>query len=638
MIVACTRNDKNISTLPLSDNTDSLVITRLIDQSKKKYHTNSDLNNIFDQYLKEAEEIAVKGDYKDPLCNIYIEAGKRYRNHSIFSKSYEYSKKALDIAIELENPKLISTCYNQIGVIYRRTGENTLAMDMHMKAKEYAEIAKDTFTISCALNGMGNVNLSMERYNAAIEYFNSSMNLSVLQNNLLGQAINYNNIGETYLLSKSYDQALEYFSKSLDCNTQINSKIGQSICYNSIGETYIEKGQPEKALKYLIKALHITREEGDLIYVAGSLLLVGKTYFLLTDYTNAEYFLNEGFNLSMQIGAKNQAAQAAELLAQLNENNGNYKNALEFYKTQYSIKDSLLSEKNLSNIKNIEASYESEQQKKKIEALNQRFEIQKEKLGIQKIILFVIVFSSILVFLILFLIVRQSQLREKYKSIMHQKRLLRSQMNPHFIFNALSAIQVFIMEHDIERSSRFLSEFAKLMRQVLRNSNYEYITLKEEIDALGYYIDLQNLRFSPPFEYSVIVDDTFDTSQIMIPPMLTQPFIENSIEHGLKPIGGNGMITLRFLKFKDQMIIEVEDNGIGIGKSSTMSNHRNHESMALKIVKERLDIIKRDTGKNVNFFIEDKQAIDPFSKGTMVRIEIPIIEKSLANKTNHEKD
>jgi tetratricopeptide (TPR) repeat protein len=636
LLISCQQSGNKDEVFLKPNSTDSLIIKKLMIQSDENLLSINDPNNLFDKNLKEAEEIAIRSNQKRLLCEIYIIVGKRFRNHSIYSKSYEHLQKALDIAIQLNDNHLLSECYNQIGVVYRRTGENTLAMDMHLKAQQYAEAAKDTFNISVSLNGIGNVNLGLKRYNAAIEYFNTSMDISKKQNNILGQAINYNNIGEVYQKSGLLDKALECFFKSLEFNLKTNSKLGQSICYSSIGDVYNAKGNNEKALTYLHKALLINRETGDLIYLTGSLTRVGETYLNLYDYENALYYLVEGLKIAEQIGAKNQAADAADCLARLYEKQGKYKDALDYYKVKSTFIDSLIDEKNLYHISNIEAVYESEKQKQKIQELNQRNELQMNKIGQQKAMIIAIAFASLLMLLVLFLIVRQSQLRDKYKNLIHKQQLLRSQMNPHFIFNALSAIQVFILEHDIERSSRFLSDFAKLMRQVLRNSNYDYITIKEELDTLGYYIELQNLRFSIPFEFSVVVDDSFDQTTVMIPPMLTQPFIENSIEHGLRPFGGKGLITLRFLRFNDQMIIEVEDNGIGIGESeNNKKSNKQHQSMALKIVEERLDAIKKDTGKNVQFSIVDKQEQDPNSKGTIVRIEIPVIEKTTLPITKH---
>lgn len=618
--------------------TDSIVVESLISQSEKTFISNEASSELFDKSLRDAEKIALKSDNFQSLVRIYVLLGKRYRNRSEYLQAMDYHKRALELALSHRIVELVPECYNQLGVVYRRIDENSLALDMHLKGLKSAEENKDTFNIGVSLNGIGNINLSLNRYQAAIEYFKRSMDMSVAQNNVLGMAINTNNIGEAYLLSGNIDTALVYFFKSLEHNTSINSKIGQSICFNSLGDAYVAKGEPQKALGYLIKALKITQEVGDLIYVATSLNRVGETYLNLGDDNNAQDYLLKGLDLSRRIGSKYLAEDASHNLARLYENQRKYDKALSYYKIRSDLKDSLMNEKNIYHITTLEAIFESEKQKDKIEELNRNNEIQKSKIAGQKVLITAIMIGTVLISLLLFLISRQNSLKEKYRLLKHKQRLLRSQMNPHFIFNALSAIQVFILENDMERSSRFLSDFAKLMRQVLRNSNYEYISLQEEIYTLQYYIELQKLRFPNPFDLEVIVDKALDLSCVAIPPMLTQPFIENSIEHGLRPLGGQGKIELRFVKNNGQLLVEVDDNGIGCSQHQEQKSGTNsHESMALKIVRERLDIIKKDTGKPVSFELIDKKELDPGHSGTLVRISFPIIDKNTAKTESDER-
>jgi tetratricopeptide (TPR) repeat protein len=618
---------------------DSLVVEKLIGQSEQLFLTNESAAMIFDHWLRDAETIALRNDFNHALIRIYTLLGKRFRNRSDYLQALNYHKQALELAVTNKIDALLPECYNQMGVVYRRIDENSLALDMHLKAMNYAEEVKDTFNISVSLNGVGNINLSLGRYQAAIEYFKRSWAISEEKNNVLGQAINTNNIGESYLMAGNVDTALVFFFRSLELNTSINSKVGQCINFNSIGDTYIAKGQADKSLSYLLQALEISREVGDLIYVASSLNRVGKTYLYLKEYKKALDYLNEGFLLSKRIGSRFLAEEAARYIASLYEETGRFKESLEYHKLRAAYKDTIMNEKNLYHVTTLEAIFESEKQKSKIEELHRSNEYAKGKIARQKVLIASVVSGAVLITFILFLISRQSQLNEKYQHIKHKQRLLRSQMNPHFIFNALSAIQVFILENDMERSSRFLSDFAKLMRQVLRNSVHEYISLQEELDTLNYYIDLQRLRFANPFDMDIEVDRDIDVLNVAIPPMLTQPFIENAIEHGLRPIGGTGKIVLRMKLVHDQLHIEVDDNGIGIANHKLhKSGDSKHDSMALKIVKERLDIIKRDTGKTASLRIIDKRETDPFSSGTLVRICIPVIDKSTIKIENDEKN
>ncbi len=620
-----------------ANGTDSVIVENLIIQSEEEFRRNQKNSEVFDQYLKEAEAIATKHTFYKSLCRIYVLIGKRYRNRSNYTDAIKYHQLALELSNNINDTVLLAELYNQTGVVYRRIDENALAIDMHLKAMNFAEQTKDTFNISVALNGIGNVNLGFGKYHSAIEYFKKSMALSKNSKNMLGIAINTNNIGEAYLQMGKADTALVYFLQSLDYNISISSRLGQSICYNSISDAYLAMGKPTIALDFAIKSLRINRELGDLIYVAVSLARVGKTYYMLGDYTKALSFLNEGLQLAIRIDSKFQAEECSGLMSKVYDARKNSSKALEYYKLRFAYKDSLVNEKNLHHVSTLEALFEAEKKQKRIDELNSKTETQKNEIAQQKLTITGILSVIIMGLLLFIVVIRQNRLKNQFRTLKHKQTLLRSQMNPHFIFNALSAIQVYILENDMERSSKFLADFAKLMRQVLKNSNFEYITLREEIDTLSYYIELQKLRFITPFVYHVEISSDINQDSILIPPMLMQPFLENAIEHGLRPLGGDGLISLRFKVVGEQLVVEVDDNGIGIHQSNQHKNSDfKHESMALKIIDERLDIIRKDIGKPVKLEIIDKQ-INPFSKGTLVQISLPLIKKPSNNTKSHGK-
>lgn len=607
--------------------TDSLVVDQLIQRSEAFFKETGTKAEPFDSFLKEALEIAQRRNMAYEQAFIHNMIGKRYRNRAQYGEAMKSHQKALNIAQTLNNEALLADIYNQIGVVYRRTDDNAMALDMHFKALKLAENIKDTFNISVSINSIGNVNFNLGRYHTAMAYFQQSLDLSENMENLLGKAINYNNIGECWLKIGVPDSALYYHYLSLDYNSRIGSRVGQSICFNSIGACFIAKGEPDKALDYLDKSLRINRKLGDLMQVSISLGKIGETYLKMKNYVKAQEFLKESFEMASKIGSKFQAEETARLLSALFEQNGNHAKALSYYKTASVYKDSILNEKNMFHLTTMEAVLDSESQREKILRLNQETLKQQSILDRQRLlILFFIAIVSVLI-LVAILLIYQYKLRTKYRNLKHQQRLLRSQMNPHFIFNALSAIQVYVLENDIEKSTRFLTDFAKLMRQVLRSSTHDYISLKDETEILKYYLNLQKLRFVSPFEYCIEVDENLESEKIVVPPMITQPFVENAIEHGLKPMEHEGLLAVRFKKIGPQVVVEVEDNGLGIDATlAKQDKSKNHESMAIKITKERLDVIRNDSGGKVGLEIIDKKTINPFDRGTIVRIILPLVE------------
>jgi len=171
---------------------------------------------------------------------------------------------------------------------------------------------------------------------------------------------------------------------------------------------------------------------------------------------------------------------------------------------------------------------------------------------------------------------------------------LQSQMNPHFVFNALGAIQSFILQKDDLTANRYLSDFGKLMRLFLESSKEKYITLDDEIQLLTLYIQLEKLRFEQRFDYTIEVDEQLDTELIEIPSMLLQPFIENAINHGVRYLKGKGYISVSFQQINAQKILcIVEDNGVGRQKAKEIREQtmRGHKSRGTKIIEERLNVL-----------------------------------------------
>jgi len=222
---------------------------------------------------------------------------------------------------------------------------------------------------------------------------------------------------------------------------------------------------------------------------------------------------------------------------------------------------------------------------------------------------------------------REKKIRGQNRYLLLEQRLLRSQMNPHFIFNSLSAIQSFIFENNPVEAGSYLSRFADLIRSILYSSREEYITLEKEIQTLRNYLDLQQLRFNNKFSYEIFIDPELELETIKIPPMLAQPFIENAIEHGLKDLDRPGRLKVSFTFSATFLNIRVEDNGIGIEEAMRLKRTKSneHKSLATKITKERIEILNKGRKQKLYAmqFASSRKNNEP-KEGTEVLITIPL--------------
>lgn len=214
-----------------------------------------------------------------------------------------------------------------------------------------------------------------------------------------------------------------------------------------------------------------------------------------------------------------------------------------------------------------------------------------------------------------------------------RQKVLRSQMNPHFIFNSLNAIQSYVLKNDAVKAVKYLNSFARLIRMILDSSRFDYITLAKEIDILKHYLDLQQLRFGDKFIYKLEIDRHLDTDSLLIPAMLAQPFIENAIEHGLQHLETKGTVKISFIRKQESIIFKVIDNGIGREASMKIQENNKHKntSLSTQLFKERLYTLNRFSGKKITYNIVDLKDDIGSAKGTMVIINLPLIYKSEIN-------
>lgn|GEM_PF-3051748 len=216
----------------------------------------------------------------------------------------------------------------------------------------------------------------------------------------------------------------------------------------------------------------------------------------------------------------------------------------------------------------------------------------------------------------------QAKNAEELKEL--ELQALRTQMNPHFIFNALTSIQLLIAEKDEKSAQQYLTKFARLIRKILDQSNNKSISVKEEIETLSLYLQLEKLRFEDKFEYSLVDDKSVDLAYDKIPAMIIQPYIENAINHGIKPMKGNGSLEINVSK-KDQMLIcTVKDNGIGRKASEALKQSKSHhKSQGMDITEKRLNLLSKSKFGNIE--IEDLYDQNNKASGTLVKLLIDLV-------------
>lgn len=272
--------------------------------------------------------------------------------------------------------------------------------------------------------------------------------------------------------------------------------------------------------------------------------------------------------------------------------------------------------------------YELDKKEGQIRLLQQSNEINQLKLNRRLIIIITAIIIFLLFLIGTFFYLRYRRQRSHKVNLQYELQSLRSQMNPHFIFNALNSIHKFIWNNQQEQASEYLVKFSSLMRMTLQNSRSKSIPLTDEVDFLSLYLELEQFRHNNKFEYEIEVAPEINSEDVLIPSMIIQPFVENAVLHGLaQKEEGDCKLSIRFYKNGDLIVCEVEDNGIGRKKAAQIKANKTNarQSLGINVTEDRVMLLQKITrNKGTEIKIIDLENEDSKATGTKVKIQLPL--------------
>jgi tetratricopeptide (TPR) repeat protein len=572
-------------------------------------------------------------NYYEGQAYAFNQIGRKYRDISQFSKSFILHQKAFDAAEKAKSVEFEIFSLNMISVVFRRTDAIKAALDYSQKALELAEAVKNPSegikrSINVSLNGIGNIYLTLGQYDLAIEQFKESMKLEEALGNKLGLAINNQNIGECYEKLGKLDDALNSFKTSLAYNEEINSDKGRVICKNSIAQVYIKKGDSKKAVEILEPILVQAEALSDKDIISLIHINLGWSLMNLKRYAEAENHLNKGLEMAKKYNIPSNISAGNDFLSELYSLKGDYKKALEYFKNARHFEDEIANDRNLRYVNDMITRYESEKKSAQLEMVSKENEINKLKLRKNNATLLISGIILALLAGIFYVLYRQYQLKNEKKLLTLEQSMLRSQMNPHFLFNSLNSIKLYIINNEKKNAVHYLNKFSKLVRKILEASSLKEISLEDELETVELYMNIENIRFSNEINFKVIIDKDIDVHAVKIPSLILQPFLENALWHGLSSKEGEKNIELEVTRGADGFInISITDNGVGREVSEKIKESKvlKRKSIGIDITKERLANFSRDYLNSFNVQILDLYDEGHRSTGTKVILHIPTI-------------
>ncbi|MGC4041176.1 MAG: histidine kinase [Flavobacterium sp.] len=429
----------------------------------------------------------------------------------------------------------------------------------------------------------------------------------------------YSRMAESYMVLKNYPEVISYSEKALENAKPMNDKYLRVVDLCRIGLVKIEQAEFDEAERIFNEALALQAPNGtetnEHAFISAYLSMA-KLNFRKQDLSKAAMYAEKGLDISQKTNDMLLMTDASTLLYKISLAGKNYKRALEMYQMEQKVGDStrMESSKNVLAQQLLKYNYEKKEFNLKLAAEKKASIKNNWLIGLSGVLL-LFVFGG-------FFYYRNNKQKQEIAGLEKnqiKQKLLITQMNPHFIFNSIGNIQGLIHDKKDKDAVNYLTKFSKLTRQILENSNENYISLAEEVEMTENYLSIQQLLYPDKFGFRINIENGVDIENIFLPPMLTQPFIENAIKHGVNTTE-NGQIDIRFYLNDSKLFFEVTDNGKGFDASKKIENHK---SLAMTITKERLINYTR----NQDFVVHTANIKDSEENvvGAKVSFEIPYI-------------
>ena len=500
------------------------------------------------------------------------------------------------------------------------------ALKKYQTALAMAKESFDRMSEASVLHGMGVLFLKLHDYTRAENYLRQALDLTdpLLVDDRVSVELD---LGKLQQEQGRYGKAQAHYEYCLNLMKRFSGNpVQMADCQTNLGNVYGKQGKYDQALAMLGEASAYYTSLPDTLNRASVLGYKAEVMAENGSTGQAEDSLRYGLALIRSFTSLDGLQLKARLSRQLYglyRGMGRYEQALNAYEQQNRYEKEIYSLQIANQTAELNEKFRAEQKDQENLALKRNAEIQDLRLKNQQNVFSFLLLAVLLLTLLVFLLWRNGRIRARQRNMALEQRLLRSQMNPHFIFNALIAIQSFMYKNDPKEAGSFLSSFARLVRSILENSREEYTSLAKEIQWLQNYVKLQQLRFDNDIEFDIECDPALDVENTQIPPMLVQPFIENALEHGLGQTENPARLTIKYTLYKKWLSVYIRDNGVGFDSKATPKPRKEHASMAIKITRERLKLLNRGKRKKIELNI-----VSVRGSGTLVFFTIPLISRS----------
>lgn len=578
-------------------------------------------NGLFKAYGDSVLRLSRKLNYPKGIGLGHSAHGYYYCMEKDWSKSKHNLQKADSIFERLGDKPAIMSNKGFYTLYYSYVKEFDKELQLLFELLEYKEknnakpdMAKICGRIAIALN-------QLQRYDEARDYYLRAIRIREELKDFIGKSMILTNLGGMLAQQNRFKEAEPYLEEALRIQQTYKQQNVIMFCQANLAHVYVETGKPRKGLEIAAECEAYLQKQKDTFNLVKLALYQAVGYTKLKQFDKALSVLREKHKLIK--GNKLYAIQEGNLLWEyykVYKAMGKTEVALQYFEQANEVReqnDQLDVQHGISRMKE---EYETEKKQAENRQLKRDNELKDLQIRQRNYLVFGAILLLILISIMAVIIIRNNRLKSEKATMEMEQRLLQSQMNPHFTFNVLHAIHTFMLRKDTEESGKLLTSFARLVRAILQHSSKDSIPLSDELNWLRDYIRLQQLRFTDSFNYTIEIDEQLSSDNVLLPPMLIQPFIENAIEHGFSDSDRSGELHISYKKTDKELEIRITDNGKGFSMETQNQPHekKDHESVAIQITEKRIQLLNKKRKGAFKFEISSVPM-----QGTTVFFSIP---------------
>ncbi|MCF6169401.1 MAG: tetratricopeptide repeat protein [Bacteroidales bacterium] len=568
-----------------------------------------------------AQELNIESDiaYFSGLCGgLCIKTGDYFEALQNYQQAVSLSKKNHWESRE-------ASFLNNIGGVYYLLGDELTALDYYIQAFNLKEKNDDTKKLVPGLINIGGIYSVIGEHEKGLKFLDKALQYATENEDAYYQAKALISLGDVNIKLGRFSTAEKNYKEALRVSEQVSDLTLRANILAKLGSINIKTGHQTEAIDFAKKALAQSEAIGYLYGVSVASQHLGTIYLSMKNYRLAERYFLKALEVSRKINAVENQLDNYKSLTELYRQKGQPAKALANFTSYVNIKDSIFNDESHQKYNAVKAKYEVEKKQQELDHLKLENNLRILEERQSRFLLLGAIGLLVLIVLVVVLIFRQHKVRSLQRTIRLEQKLLRSQLNPHFIFNALTAVQRFIFEKSTLLASDYLGKFSRLIRFILNSSTADAISLADELEFLENYLDLQAARFDNQFKYTIHLDDAIRKEDCFIPPLLIQPLVENAVEHGLGSLNKEGLIRIDFQREQNHLKVTVTDNGVGRVEAGRIASQKrkNHKSLSTSITKERLLYLNKGTNGNIALETIDLTDEQGNPSGTKVVLRLP---------------